>query len=228
MVRRLVKKLKLTLVNLEDRNQPSGEAGFTLVEVLISLILMGFVLTLLYGGGTYANRVFARTTELSTWTDDVVQVQDFMRDLISQAYPAPEEFQGGRGRIEFLAPVTREGLKRGLYKIILQRESDGKADRLVLTLAPVEEGQSESMKQEKIILVEDVKEMEFAYFSAGQERKAGTWLSLWEKGQELPQLLRMRLKTEKGLHNEWPTLIIPFQITQNVDCRYDSVSRNCV
>ena len=216
--------------SVAEQDQQCEEDGFTLVEVLVSFVLLGFVLALLYGGFSYANQVFARTTELSSWTDDVVQVQNLLRDLISQAYP--DVFQGSRDRVEFLAPVMRQGRENGLHKVVLQRESGDGSDKLTLTLSPV--GKAELREEEKFILMENIAEMEFSYFSKGGQGRPGSWVQLWEKGQELPQAIRLSLitmgasKTGQSRQIDWPTLIVPLQVNQNVDCRYDPVSRNCI
>ncbi|MFC7047847.1 prepilin-type N-terminal cleavage/methylation domain-containing protein [Emcibacter nanhaiensis] len=224
--------------SVAEQDHQGGEDGFTLVEVLVSFVLLGFVLALLYVGFSYANRVFARTTDLSSWTDDVVQVQDLLRGLISQAYPDPTMFQGGLDRVDFLAPVTRQGRENGLHKVVLQRASGDGSDKLTLTLSSV--GKAEPKDEEKFVLMENIEAMEFSYFSIGLHGQTGTWVSHWEKGRELPQAFRLSLKLKRALKTnetqktqqhgqiDWPTLIVPLQVTQNVDCRFDPVSRKCI
>jgi general secretion pathway protein J len=100
---------------MTGRSRPE-EAGFTLVELLVALILVAFMATLVFGGLRLAVRVWAKTHESIADAADIWAVENVLRRTIAEAYPAfassrPSDrtiaFEGGADKLSLLAPLPR-------------------------------------------------------------------------------------------------------------------------
>ncbi|MQT28900.1 prepilin-type N-terminal cleavage/methylation domain-containing protein, partial [Pseudomonas helleri] len=59
--------------------------GFTLLEVLVVLSLLGILLTLIAGAISGANRAMAKAERYSTRLDEVRSTQNFLRGALGQS-----------------------------------------------------------------------------------------------------------------------------------------------
>ena len=91
-------------------------AGFTLVELLIALTLVGLLATLVFGGVRLAARAWGRTDDRAAEAADRWAVANVLRDAIAGAYPAfassdPRDrtiaFDGEAGSLTLLAPLPQ-------------------------------------------------------------------------------------------------------------------------
>ena len=111
-----------------------SHAGFTLLELLISISLLGFILVLLY-------TVQQRVDNLNT----VRAVESFLRREMEMTYPyrwkgTPEQrmaFLGERNKVSFVAQLPSRIGTGGLYLASLELERSSKGRRLVWRYMPV-------------------------------------------------------------------------------------------
>jgi len=200
------------------------EAGFTLIELLVAFLLLGFLMSLLYGSFTFANRVTVKTAENSQKSFESFQVQAFLRDLLNSIYPEKNAFRGTQDSMTFLAPLNREGVEKGLYKITLQQVNDGEYIALTLSWQAAHKENSQ-YSEGSTVLLEKVGRIEFSYLDNGPDQSQAIWTSGWDQEGELPTHVRLKVASASG---KWPDQVIKIKITHNVDCMYDPVSRGCI
>src|SRR5579864_2460479 len=64
-----------------------GDAGFTLLELLISLTLLAVLSAILFGGLRFGTRAWERSEVMASETDEIAIAQNFLRRQLSDAYP---------------------------------------------------------------------------------------------------------------------------------------------
>src|SRR5262245_35771661 len=93
----------------------TAEAGFTLLELLISMTLLGFLMVLVFGGLRFGTHAWANSEARSSGTDDIRLAQTFLRHSLERAYPhflyadpasAHVDFSGTANEIVFLGPAA--------------------------------------------------------------------------------------------------------------------------
>ncbi len=188
-----------------------GEAGFTLLELLVALVVFGFVLAGIAGGVQFGLRAGGMQAQRIASTVDLGAADRLLRRLVAEMDPgtlteAPEI----AGRAATLSFVTDLG------RAVAALSGDGEAEiglgvdgshRLVLRWSPyrhaINLGPPPSVSTS--VLLDGVERVQFAYWGHG-EGNAGQWLAAWtEKG--LPPLVRIRLFFLPGSHQSWPDII---------------------
>lgn len=212
-----------------------AQRGFTLLELLIGMVLLGLILTLLFGG----LRLGARSWDSGDKrNDDSVQmraIQGFIRRELSQAFPLRWKhevdtrlaFAGTPDTLKFAAPLPAQVSGGGLYLLGLELEHGDAGQRLIMkrALANSEARDFSSLEQgEKSVLTEHIDSMRISYFGATAPRNEPGWQEKWDDPQSLPLLVRIRIKLSDG--RDWPDLVAP--IVVELGCAWDSLHKNCV
>lgn len=101
------------------------EQGFTLLEILVVLSLLGVLLVLVGGALLGANRAVSKAQAYTVSLDEVRAAQQFLRTAISEALPlAVGEgdgfFVGTAQRLEFVSTLPGV-LGGGIHRFSLQR-----------------------------------------------------------------------------------------------------------
>lgn len=193
----------------------SGASGFTLLEVLIALVLLGLLIVGLSAGVHAALalwRAQARDLEKTENLDASARVLREILTAIPQVSPsgfaARTGNEGGiRGNSQAFTFVgdmpTGVGttVRADIRLELLQHH-------LVLLWAPHRhEFLPKPPKPRKEELVAEVKDLQLSYWGSSTPLRPATWLSLW-KGPGIPQLIRVRLVFKKGDPRHWPDLIL--------------------
>lgn len=169
-------------------------AGFTLLEILIVISLLGVVLTLIGGAIVGANRAVAKADRYSTRLDEVRASQMFLRRSISQALPlaagspdaqTPQIFLGSAQSMTFYAPLPSH-MGGGLY----QHQIAWHDRRMVLTLAQLD-GQALHAFGDPQVLLHDVKALHLSYRGVTPTGQPSGWLEQWPWPARLPQAVRI-------------------------------------
>lgn len=211
--------LKLGLPQYESGNKaPPSCQGFTLVELLIAMTLVGMMLVILFSG----LRLSTRSWEAAEQKLEVVEKQRvieglFRRQIREQKllfFNAPEQgrvmtFAGTPETMQFVAPLlTRLGLG-GLYWITFEVVREGGKPHLIMSWRPYRPEGQEVEGRERELLLEAVEEIAFSYFGKEAVGEAPEWHDRWEDTQRPPQLVRLQVRTQEA---EWPELVAAIRV----------------
>jgi len=192
--------------------QPKRDSGFTLLELVVTLTILGFVLVMVLG----LLRLGVTSWERGEAKADHYQKQRIVLSLLSQqvksSFPYKIKAQKAEGDyIGFLG--ARDSLRFVSTFSITAKRPEG----LVFVIYRVEEGQDsekllkvfekrvlnkdfmeETPEEEKFLtLLGDLSEFGFEYFQEGEEEEeVGEWVESWDgkDKRELPRQMRMIAK----------------------------------
>jgi len=192
--------------------QPKRDSGFTLLELVVTLTILGFVLVMVLG----LLRLGVTSWERGEAKADHYQKQRIVLNLLSQqvksSFPYKIKAQKAEGDyIGFLG--ARDSLRFVSTFSITAKRPEG----LVFVIYRVEEGQDsekllkvfekrvlnkdfmeETPEEEKFLtLLGDLSEFGFEYFQEGEEEEeVGEWVESWDgkDKRELPRQMRMIAK----------------------------------
>jgi len=201
---------------------PAGhrEDGFTLVELLIALVLLGFVSTLGFGGLRLGMGALAKVPPTSS---EVPVLQRMMRTWLSQAAPvllgdggaeSVVGFLGEPDRIVWTSPLPERFAAPGLNRISLALDRDGGRSDLVMTWQPhrpelvVDAPPTGTQRP----ILSDVAGLRFRYFGVPHDGAVPEWSDRWEGLRTLPQMVEMSLELPATDRRAWPVLTVALRI----------------
>jgi general secretion pathway protein J len=225
---------RLSLRSIEDTRQ--REAGFTLVEVLVALVLLGLLTTALFFSVRFGVTAWQRGGERSDQIHTSMLVQDLLRRLIGQAYPlmladgtgsGRVDFAGSATSLDFLAPVPIALASGGRARFTLAIERRGGQSDLVLASRPELAAGDAPAELNRKTLLATLEAAEFAYFGVAQSKSTTEWHERWSDEMSLPALVRVRVRFARSDPRLWPDLTIAPRITADVGCAYDPLTKLC-
>ena len=214
-------------------------AGFTLLELLIAMSLLGFILALLYGGMRLGARSWDAGELRTQNSTHLALVQGFLRRELSQVTPFHWKkkvdmnlaFIGEPDSIKLVAPIAVRLGKGGLFLISFELAQDNGVSQLVMRRA-IPDADSVDFtaleNAEKIVLADHVEELSLAYFGGKTKDAKPQWLDEWgslDSQQQLPYLIRFRVKFSNG--RVWPDLVVAPLIGSDTGCMWDSSTNRC-
>jgi general secretion pathway protein J len=216
-------------------NRHVGEAGFTLVEMLVALALFGLLSVVLFDNVKFGVHAWRSGSARSDELQRSVATQEVLRRLLGNLYPMiaaesaaqPQvDFDGTREAVMFLsdAPVVTGGAGRFRFKLSVDRGRD-RTD-LAMTAVP-ELASAESASATRTLLVADIEGAELAYFGAPAPGASAQWSDSWQKQNEVPRLIRLRVAFRAGDPRTWPELVVAPRVRADVSCVYDPLTARC-
>jgi len=179
----------------DQRSRQERAAGFTLLEMLVALSILGLILVALTNGVRFAGQAWEVQERNSSKRGDTEAVQNILRTLIASG----TQFKGTSSELSFVGEMP-EGLARGgLYDIVLDSD-DG---RLMLSWKPHFKGpsQSDSASTE---MGRDVEDVRLAYHYANSK----SWEDITHENGPPPDLIRLEFRASR-LSALPPMLVAP-------------------
>ena len=201
-----------------------SQHGFTLLELLVAITLLGLLMAALLGGLRLGARVWETGEARLDASTQVQVVQEFLRQRLAAALPIEvvmlaengrldSAFRGTSEEVQFAGSLP-EHLGAGVHLMQLTLAAggdDGQRRDLVLRWQPLDptgEGPEDPPEPEERVLLAGVEALELAYFGALDPREAPAWWSEWTEQDALPGLLRVQLRFPPDDLRRWPELIV--------------------
>jgi general secretion pathway protein J len=186
-----------------------GEAGFSLIEMLVAITILALVLAMLPGTFSLAHRTWDATAVL-----DQRARQDggrsFLQARLAEAMPVFEPvgsgavqlvFTGSAETLTFVAPSANGPQGAGLYRFSLEAKPQGSANALVVTVAPfvLKRGRDDAATPtEEHVLYDALTSASFRYFGRKDLRTATpSWQTAWTRRDALPDAVELTLTSGK-------------------------------
>ncbi len=213
------------------------ERGFTLLETLVTLAIVGMMATLLASAIKTPIAFVLNRQSRQADVDQLVSAQARLRALIEQVQPLPRLDSGGgvvdlRGTQHELALFSPPPGNAALatpkrYRLLLTANGDfvlyaaeALDDRIQLDAPNL-------IGWEPAVLVSAVDRLAISYFGpvpGGIEKR---WQAEWYDRTEPPALVRIVIGFREGDRRVWPDLIVRPAATSSSTCPLDRVTGRC-
>jgi general secretion pathway protein J len=170
--------------------QRPAEAGLTLIELLISLMLLVLITGFLAGGLAIGRRAFSADHDATVEASDRAAL-DSLASLIATALPnkvgrsAQIAFEGGRETLAFVALSAGHALPGGPLGTRIYR--DGADVGVVVKLG----GSSPAGKEVRTKALIGITSLQFSYFGTLEPGKPPAWHAEWPVSDHLPDLVEL-------------------------------------
>jgi general secretion pathway protein J len=191
----------------------NAQAGFTLLEILVALVVLGFLVLALAEGVRFGLRAWDTETALVSRRTDMDGMERLLRELIAGANPGdpsePLPFTGNAHTLTFVGRLPMSAASAGIRaftrdaefalavdakrRLVLRWRAHPHAERLTPQPPPVE-----------TVLLEGVEQITFGYELRPGEGKG--WVETWSQ-PTLPLSIRITLAFSPEAHRHWPTIV---------------------
>lgn len=199
----------------------TAERGFTLLELLVSMVLVGFILVLLFAGLRLGTQSWDVAEAKINSSSQRAVVMNLIRRMLEQSVPLRWNdngtdfiaFDAGTDSLEFVGPIaSREGLSgRHLIRLGLAEGEVGQNLMLQWHLTdPAKKDFSALDEAKPKSLLKAVQSVQFEYFGTEDDIQEPAWHADWRAKQRLPLLVRMRLVMDGG--EQLPDLVVALRL----------------
>lgn len=212
------------------RTNRDSEGGFTLLEVLVAMALLGLLSTMLLGSVRLATQIMQSSRRHSDAAVTVPSAYDFLRTQIAQTLPIQREnlppgerivdFDGSPEslRIVTLAPshLPPAAMSDNSYQFLtVQRDETHKQNSVVITWQPYSrsDGKLQQIASRRSLLLEEITALEISYFGSLDSRQTAVWHREWKHRSNLPTLVRIRFS--RNGKDALPDLVVALPLANN-------------
>lgn len=192
---------------------PHRQAGFTLLEVLVALVVLGFLMVGLSQGTRFGLSAWDSQARILAAQSEADAIDRVLRQLVEQADPGRATVAAGlSGSSSTLSLVSHFPLFERL-----QDNGDVQAalgvdarKRLILRATPYVHATrlGPMPPAEEFVLLTGVDHLEVTYWGrdSGGSDDSRSWRSRWQ-GADLPDLIRIMVVFEASAQKRWPPIV---------------------
>ncbi len=200
--------------------------GFTLLEVLLAMFLLGMLVAMAYAGLSAGIRATDSGYKAIDRTNKVRLTQEFLRRQVSRSLPVIYEsdpiegtaflFEGGPDVMRFVSTMPGYLSHGGGYvqTVRVQNERDGLA--LVfeheLLNGYGEEGVNRAEPADPVRLLDGIASARFEFARVDLELNEVQWVETWDEPHIPPLLVRIAIEMKPDSGVTWPEMVIPMMI----------------
>ena len=214
-----------------------SHAGFTLVEVVLAMVLLGTMMLLLYSGINFALRSWNAGDSNGRRVADGRIADNFLRREVGELYPMRWQdatvlrfaFEGKQHEMRFVSS-RRAGVSAGGLSIVAIQAQQGAQPRtfdLVMRRAQASGDVNDfgPLDQAKpSVLLAGIDGVDFAYFGSPNDFTDPEWTDEWKYPARMPQLVRMTVHSARG---DMPPMTMRLMVGTEAACFENVFQRDC-
>lgn len=219
----------------------SGNAGFTLIEVMLAILLLAVLLAAAFGGIRSAVKGMEVGEALIDRTNRLRVAQEFVRHQLSRSLPLPfgQEsgtgsnllFEGEHDLIRFVAPMPGYLSNGGAYVQTLELTNTRNGKQLLFGHAMLNGFDLKKLRKEDsvpVVLMDQIESGKFEYRKLDDQGELEDWSDDWDDPGTMPVMIRIRVKMRPEALVDWPDMVIPLVLDagaarQSQTVRFDEV-----
>jgi general secretion pathway protein J len=215
-----------------------SQRGFTLIELVVAMALLGVMMVLMYSGLTFSLKGWDAGAANGERTADRRIGENFLRRELSELFPMRWKdpmvlrlaFEGEAERLRFVssrpADVTGGGLS--LVGLAVEAASGGRARNLVMRRAMPDDAATDFGPLDHggtTVILAGVDSVAFSYFGSETDFNDPKWTDSWTFPGRVPQMVRMRIRTADG--TMLPEMVVRLNLGEEAGCLENSFQRVC-
>jgi general secretion pathway protein J len=192
-------------------------AGFTLIEVLIAMTLLGIMVVLLFGSMKICADSWQKGEDKITAVNDVAVVYQFFHHNLATALPVWDDFseegnkvfafQGKNQELQFVSSFPASAKKSGLQLFSVKLVKDGDEQVIQVSITPFyPAAESEEWREEEVTLLRHVSKFSLTYFGLVDSQNEGIWQEDWLGQEAQPRLVKIKIERDDG--SFWPEMVV--------------------
>ena len=223
--------------------KPALRSGFTLVEMLVGLALLGLMTLFLFGALRFSLRSWDRAEMKTMQVVDLRIVEGVLRREIGKAFPlrigqANENriaFEGDGRQVHFVTALPAHLGGGGLSLVALELaevRSEAKQDppgKALVLRHVIPDGETRDFsaldKSDQSVLLKGLEDVEFAFFGQDNDQTEASWRNQWTSSARTPALLRIKLKFAGS--EDVRELLLPLRLGEEAGCFQSTFQRMC-
>ena len=217
------------------------QAGFTLIEIVVAMVLLGAMLLLLYSALGFSVRSWDVADAVGRRVADRRIGENFLRREISELFPmrwkesaaAPVlrfAFEGEKDHLRFVSSRPAGIQQGGLALVGIEVQAEAPPSRrkdLVMRRAMTDPDQKDFASlgaAQPTVLIEGVDGIGFEYFGAENDFTPPQWTDSWKWPARIPEMIRVRIHADDGPQ---PEMVMRVNLGEEAGCLENSFQRNC-
>lgn len=201
-----------------------SEAGFTLVELLVSMALLAILSLALLNGLHLGVQVWRRSEETLAQENHVRAAKNEIGALIQQLYPEYVVQQSGSGSVEFYGTTDQltflapdQYIPGSLDRVEIARVDD----TLVVSRSPELADRAEPQTH---VVLRAIKGLSIFYYGTADSRSRAQWTKQWVGRDRPPALVQLHIDTGGS---EPVELTVAPRAEADMSCSYSALTQYC-
>jgi general secretion pathway protein J len=217
----------------------AAQSGFTLIELVVAMALLGAMMLMLYSGLTFSLRAWDAGDTNGRATADRRISENFLRRELSELFPMRWKdammlrfaFDGQAQRLRFVSSRPAGISLGGLALVGLEIEQEpgpGRVRNLVMRRAMPDEDAKDFTpldRAERTVLIAGLDSVAFDYFGSENDFTQPQWTNSWKYEARIPEMIRMRVKTEEGAAAQ--EMVVRINLGEEAGCLENVFQRVC-
>jgi general secretion pathway protein J len=211
--------------------------GFTLLELMIGLGLLGLIMILIFAGMQLTFRGWDTAEAASEKANRMRLVQALLARELAAVFPYRWKtsvdmklaFVGAADSLRFVSSTPPRAGQRGLNLVELFLDRSGRDVRLLMRrqIPAREQRDFEPLEHEdSVVLLDHLEGAAFEFFGSDTPAGKSSWRDRWEDPQRLPRLVRVSLRSQGS--PPWPDVVVALQVNERAGCSgWDEVNERC-
>lgn len=204
------------------------QSGFTLVELLLAITLMGLLLALAYGGLRAGWKASDSGQHMLEQSGKLRITHQFIRKqfnlMLPLAFEATDDnggerivFEGGAGQVAFVGPMPGYLARGGPQVQVMQFVDGPQGLELQFLHAPLQNFERDVLNDvEPVVLLEGLGSASFEYLELDEEGLPKGWVTDWATPSILPASVRLNLQFPENYSVRWPELVATARLDPTV------------
>ncbi|HET7728653.1 MAG TPA: prepilin-type N-terminal cleavage/methylation domain-containing protein [Usitatibacter sp.] len=217
---------------------PRRHEGFTLLEVVVALTILGAMMVLLYAGLSFGLRSWDAGDAVGRGAADRRIGESFLRRELGELFPMRFKdamrlrfaFEGKPDSLRFVSSRPAGLQMGGLSLVGLEAAGDARRNERALYMRrAMPDDNADSFAPldaaEPTVLLTDVDSVRFSYFGSESDFAEPRWVDEWTFVQRVPQLVRVQVQRRDG--TRMPDMVVRIMLGEEAGCLENSFQRLC-